>query len=179
MWHRPFKSKKKLPERRYLIGNHEDRITRAIELSPELEGSIGLDDLKLEDYWHDVTYYEGKTPGICIVDGIAYSHYFVSGVSGNPSWGEHHAYSIIKKNGMSSTQGHSHLFDFAYRTNLDGRKTLGCIAGVYQDYDAVWAGQANRLWWRGVIIKRGVEQGGYDLQVISLEELKKTYARLI
>ena len=39
------KAKKYKPKMYMCLGNHEDRITRAVNSSPELEGAIGLDDL--------------------------------------------------------------------------------------------------------------------------------------
>src|SRR5574343_467016 len=38
------KAKRKLPYSVFFIGNHEHRITRAIDLSPELDGAISLKD---------------------------------------------------------------------------------------------------------------------------------------
>lgn len=52
---------------------------------------------------------------------------------------------------------------------------MGCLAGVYQDYESDWAGEVNRLWWRGVVFKRNVDNGSYDPEFISLDRIKKTY----
>ena len=89
--------------------------------------------------------------------------------------GEHPAYSILTKQFSSGTCGHSHLFDFCVRTDNDGTKVMGMHCGVYQDYDADWAGECNKLWSRGVVIKRNVENGCYDPQFVSLAALRKAY----
>src|SRR5690606_19069830 len=69
----PLRSRKKrLPTRYFFIGNHEDRITRALDLSPELEGTIGLEDCQLERYFNEVVGYEGRTPGTLEIDGVNY-----------------------------------------------------------------------------------------------------------
>lgn len=39
----------------------------------------------------------------------------------------------------------------------------------------LWAGQANQEWSRGVVIKRYVENGDYDLSWVSMRALKKEY----
>ena len=54
------------------LGNHEDRITRAVEDAAVLEGAIGLHDLAYESFgWEVHPYLE-----IVTIDGIEYSHYF-------------------------------------------------------------------------------------------------------
>ena len=175
LWSTVTARKRKLPRRVILIGNHEQRIEKAVNSQPELHGAIGLNDLRYDDYYDDVVYYEGGTPGIITIDGISYAHYFPSGVMGRAISGEHPAYSLINKNYISSTQGHTHTVDFCVRTRPDGNKVMGLIAGVYQDYDSPWAGNVNKLWWRGVVIKRDVEDGRYNPEFISIERLREEY----
>ena len=177
LWSTVRSAKKKMPRRVTLVGNHEERIGRAIEMQPELEGVISYDDLELDHWYTDVVPYNGGTPGIIDVDGIMYSHYSITGVSGRPISGEHTAYSLLGKQYCSCVVGHLHTFDYCVRTRADGKKIMGLCAGVFQDYDSSYAGEANELWWRGVVILRGVEDGCYDLQTISLDRLKKEYSR--
>ena len=89
--------------------------------------------------------------------------------------GEHPAYSILTKQFSSGTCGHSHLFDFCVRTDGDGTKVMGMHCGVYQDYDSPWAGEINKLWWRGVVIKHNVQDGNYDPEWVSIDRLRKEY----
>jgi hypothetical protein len=56
-----------------------------------------------------------------------------------------------------------------------GRHLMGCVAGVYQDYEADFAGEANELWWRGVVHKKDVCDGVYDPNFISMHTIKKEY----
>jgi hypothetical protein len=49
------------------------------------------------------------------------------------------------------------------------------IAGVYQDYYADYAGEANQLWWKGVVVKRNVSNGTYDPEWIGLDAIRKAY----
>lgn len=167
--------KKKLPRRIQLIGNHEQRIERALDLSPELIGTLSWRDFDFESYYDEIVPYIGTTPGIIEVGGVQYAHYFVSGVKGLPVSGIHPAASLLSKGGTSCTAGHLHLADWSNTTTADGRKMMGCMVGVYQDYDSDWAGTVNRLWWRGVVLKHNVEEGRYDPQFISLNSLKKAY----
>lgn len=178
MWKPVLKRKKRLPRRVFIEGNHEHRIKRAIQLQPELEGEkfgVSFRDLDLDTYYNDVVEYNGSTPGIIDIDDIIYSHFMISGVKGLPISGEHAAYSLLSKHFQSCTVGHLHTLDFSTRTKVDGTRINGLVCGVFQDHKSSYAGEANKLWWRGVVIKRNVEKGNYDPEFVSLERLKKEY----
>jgi hypothetical protein len=169
--------KKKQPKFIMLEGNHEYRIKRAINSdAAQLDGIISPDDLLYRKFGWDYVEYEGATPGVVEEDGIAYAHYFTSGVMGRPIGGIHPAYQLIHKQYMSCTQGHVHTTDYCVRTSANGRNLHGLVAGCYQDYYADWAGEANNLWWKGVVFKENVENGQYDPRWISLATIKKEYA---
>lgn len=164
------KAKKKLPRFVRTLGNHENRVNRAVELDRVLEGTIGTADFQSKEYgWEEYPFLEPVN-----IDGIDYAHYFVTGVSGRPIGGEHPAYSLLTKRFRSSTCGHVHTFDYCIRTGGAG-KIHGCVSGVYQDYHADYAGPANDIWNPGVVVKRNVENGAYDLQYISLDQIKAEY----
>lgn len=177
LWLPTKRAKKKRPFRVFLEGNHEERMKRALDQQPELEGTIGFKDFELDKNYDVVVEYEGGTPGNINIDGVTYAHYFVTGVSGRPVGGEHAAYTLLTKLFTSSTCGHSHTFDYCVRPDTTGKRLHGMVAGVYQDYNADWAGTVNNLWSRGVVIKREVEGGNYDHQWISIDNLKKEYGK--
>jgi hypothetical protein len=81
----------------------------------------------------------------------------------------------LSKGHSSATAGDLHLLSYNIQTGIGGKTLQGLVAGCYQDYDADWAGEANKLWWRGVVVKRNVEGGNYDPQFISLEAIRKAY----
>jgi hypothetical protein len=170
------KSKRKRPRFIRLIGNHEQRISRALDLSPELEGTIGYKDLRLGDYYDNIVEYAGNSPGSINIDGITYSHYFVAGVSGKPSSGSSTASTSLLKSHRSLTQGHSHLYDFCTKPTLDGHRINSLVGGCFIDHTLDWAGDMNKLWWRGLFIKRNVEDGNYDLEAVSMNRLEVMYA---
>jgi hypothetical protein len=169
-------AKKRLPHRVFCMGNHEERITRAINIQPELEGTISLDDLKLTDYYDEVVEYSGNTPGVVTYDGVAYGHYMVSGIMSRPVGGEHIGYSLISKRLSSSVVGHNHLADLCIRTDNSDRKVIGLSVGCYIDYEVDWAGKSQDLWWRGIVVLRNVSDGQFDPQFISLDSIKKEYS---
>lgn len=176
MWYKVRKAKKRLPYRVFLHGNHEHRISRAVEISPELEDTIGYHDLQISEWYDEEVEYSGGTPGITCIDGIHYAHYFTSGKMGYAISGEHPAYTLLSKFHGSCTAAHGHDLDYSIRRSVDGRWMHGLIAGVYQDYDSDWAGNLCKKWWRGVVVKREVLCGAYEPQFISLETLRKEYS---
>ena len=170
------RAKKRRPKFIMLEGNHEYRIARAINSDAAiLDGVISYSDLEYESFGWNTVRYRGATPGIAVVDGIAYAHYFTSGVMGRPVSGIHPANALLVKQFMSCTQGHTHTTDYCVRTNAAGEMVHGLVAGVYQDWFAEFAGEANDLWWKGVIIKREVQNGMYDPQWVSLDKLRREY----
>ena len=121
------------------------------------EGDVGY----VDETTHDVI----PTMGLCdtfTVDGINYSHFFISGVMGKPIGGTHAAYSLLQKCHSSCTAGDLHLLSYDVQTGAGGRRIQGLVAGCYQSHSADWAGAANRLWWRGVVVKRDVMVGAGD-----------------
>lgn len=164
------RAKKKLPRFVRCLGNHENRINRAVEQDAVLEGVISTRDLQSKEYgWEEYPFLEGVE-----IDGITYQHYFTSGVMNRPIGGEHAAYQLLMKQHRSVTQGHAHTFDYCIRSAGD-RQIMGLVAGVFQDYDAEYAGPANNLWRRGVVIKTNVQDGEYDLQWIGMDRLRDAY----
>jgi hypothetical protein len=178
MWHPMKASKKKQPHKVFLEGNHERRLNKVLEYEPHLAGErygISYSNFQLEHYYHDVVYYNGGTPGIYTIDDISFAHFFVSGLMGRPIGGDHHAASLLAKNYSSCVAAHSHTVDWAVRSGSNGKKIMGLVAGVYQDYVSGWAGNVNNLWWQGVVYLRNVEAGVYDPEFISIEALRRVY----
>lgn len=170
---RAAKRKQYKPKLILTLGNHEHRINRVSEISPELDETISVDDLKFKEFGWEVHDY--GTP--VFIEGIAFSHVFISGIMGRPISGEHHAHSLLIKMHHSCVQGHSHLRDFCERTTASGKKLLGLVVGCYLDTDQHehYAGEANKLWWRGLVMLHNVKDGQFDPEFISMERLKEMY----
>lgn len=175
LWDTVKSTKKRLPKRYFFEGNHENRIKRAIDIQPELEGTIGFDDLKLSEFYDEVIEYDGRTPGVKAIDGVHFAHYFISGILGKPIGGEHAAFSLITKQYGSCVAGHSHILDYCQRTAVDNTRQIGLVAGCFQDYRSEWAGRQNDLWWRGLVMLNNTENGQFDAEFISLSALEEAY----
>lgn len=176
VWEPIKRTKKRLPHRVCLVGNHDQRIEKALDLSPELEGTISVNDLDLYTFYSEVVPYTAGAPGVITIDGISYAHFHSSGVMGRAVGGQHPATSLITTKLTSCVSGHLHLADWSVRTDGTGRKVHGLFTGVYQDYISDWAGEANKLWWRGIVVLRNVEDGNFDPQFISLDSIRDVYA---
>jgi hypothetical protein len=95
------------PDCHILMGNHEDRISRAIENDAQLDGLLSLGSLdtrgwKVHDYLKPVT-----------LEGVTYSHYFYNPSSGKPYGGE--IANRLKTIGHSFTMGHQQGIAYAVR----------------------------------------------------------------
>src|SRR5690606_17923875 len=58
------------PQRLALLGNHEHRISKAAELTPELFGTISCSDIQFTEYGWEVAPFLSPR----IIDGVAYCH---------------------------------------------------------------------------------------------------------
>lgn len=161
------------PELYMCIGNHEIRINRVTELQPELDGTISLADLKYEEFgWHVTPFLE-----VLELDGIHYSHYLTSGVMSKAIGGEHAANTLLRKTYTSCTMGHTHTLDYKTQVTASGKRIHGLICGCFLEVDQIeaYAGPANKLWWRGVILKHIKSPGDYDIEFISIERMERDY----
>jgi len=161
------------PQMVMCLGNHENRINRVVESSPELEGTLSIEDLNYAKYGYNVVPFMSPVD----IDGILYSHYFVTGIMGKPISGLHPAHSLLQKKFQSCTQGHSHLLDYKVLTTGAGNKIQGLTVGCYLEtdqYESYAGDEANAMWWRGVVIKH-ITSDGYDPEFISIERLEKLY----
>lgn len=152
------------------LGNHEDRILRAVNTSPELDGTIGIGDLQYEKFGWKLTDFKS-----CLsIEGIVFSHYFTTGVSGRPISSLHIGHQLISKLHCSAVQGHSHMYNHAEQTRPDGQKVFGLSAGCYSHpkYSESWCRDTEHQWWRGVIMLNGLDSEGYYDEIKSITQRK-------
>ncbi len=109
------------------LGNHEERINRLSSASPELDGTVTMSNLTYNIFGWEVHDFK-KT---VTIDGIAFSHFFPSGLLGNAISGENIGANLVKKLHMSAVQGHSHLFSVYEHTRPDKNKIFGLSVGCY------------------------------------------------
>lgn len=167
------KNKKKLwkPDMHFCIGNHEQRIKRAVNRDPVLEGTISYDDLDLRG-WQVHDFLE-----IVNLDGVNYSHYFVNpdSLRGAPLSGT--IENKLKLMGESFSMGHQQTRQYGTRHTATGKELHGLVCGSFYMHDEAYMGpQMNRQHWRGIVMKNEVQNGAYDPCFVSLDFLLRRYS---
>lgn len=155
------------PRKVFLFGNHEDRITRAIENDAQLDGMMSLDDCNTQGWER----HEFRVP--VEIDGVVYAHYFYNPMSGRPYSGENLKLRL-KTLGHTFTQGHQQTFDYAIRF-VNGRAQHGLVVGACYQHDEDYKGPQGNAHWRGIVVKHQVEHGSYDIMPVSLDYLCRRY----
>jgi hypothetical protein len=150
------------------LGNHCNRINRAVNNDPKLEGIISVDDLAFEQFgWEVYPFLD-----VVIIDGIAYSHYFVTGVAGRPASS---AAAQFRKTNMSCIAGHQQGLHIHTGSRADGARLTSVIAGSCYEHDEDYLGPQGNKHWRGILVLHEVNNGEFDLMPVSLDYIKKYY----
>lgn len=160
------KEKQYKPRLALCLGNHEQRIQRAINDDPKLEGLISYEDLPYQD-WEVVPYLRP-----IIIDGVAYCHYFPTGVMGRPATT---ASAMVSKLHMSCIAGHQQGKQVAYGKRPDGSTITCIIAGSCYEHDEAYLGHQGNKHYRGIVVLHEVDNGTFDEMFVSLDYLKKKY----
>ncbi len=156
------------PDYYLTLGNHCDRIIRAINDDPKLDGTIGINDLGYEEFgWKVSPFLE-----VVVIDGIAYSHYFSSGVLNKPISS---AQLLLNKKHMSVIAGHQQGRQTATAYRADGKRITGIIAGSCYEHDEDYMGPQGNNHWRGLVHLHEVNDGEFDEMFVSLDYLKRRY----
>lgn len=153
------------------LGNHEERILRAINSDPKMDGTISIEDLGYEEHGWEV--YDFLVP--VKIDGIVYSHYFTSGAMGRPVGT---ASALVKKKHQSCVMGHNQNWEIHREVNGEGDPIIGLFVGAFYEHDEDYLGPQGNNYGRQVWMLHEVDgKGGFLPKPISLEHLKKKYSK--
>jgi hypothetical protein len=152
----------------FTLGNHEERILRAVNDDPKMDGTIGLGDLNFRDLGWEVHNYLD----VVVVDGVAYSHFFTSGTMGRPVSSPA---ALLNKKHMSCVMGHVQGRGIAYGKRADGSQITGIFASCYYQHDEEYLGAQGNDYWRGIWILHDVKDGSFDEMPVSMKYLKMKY----
>jgi hypothetical protein len=156
------------PDLHLTYGNHENRIVRCAEDQPELDGLVDLSHLGYKE--HGWKTHEFLAP--VFLDGVAYCHYFVSGVKGLPITT---AAALLAKKHMSCIAGHQQGRQIAHATRADGSTITGMIVGSCYEHDEAYLGPQGNRHWRGMVMLHEVVEGQFDEMPVSLGYLKRMF----
>ena len=160
------KEKQYSPRMVLTLGNHENRVNRVVNEDRKLEGLVSVDDLPYQD-WEVFPFLQVVT-----IDGIAYSHYFTSGVMGRPITT---AQALLTKKHMSCFAGHQQGRQIAYSRRADGKEMTAIIAGSFYEHDEDYLGEQGNQHWRGLYMLHEVNDGAFDEMAVSIRFLKENY----
>ena len=162
------RNKKKLwnPRMVFTMGNHEERIERAVESDAVLEDVIGYKDLNLDD-WEVIDYKEPV-----IIEGVGFCHFFTSGVMGRPVSS---ARAMLTKKHMSCVMCHVQDRDIAFSKRGDGTALTGIFAGIFYQHDEAYLGSQGNGSWKGIWMLNEVNNGSFDEMPVSLSYLGERY----
>jgi len=151
----------------FCFGNHEDRISRAIENDIQLDGILSLDHCETGGFMR----HEFREP--VWLDGVCYSHYFYHPMTGRAYGGEN-VELRLKTIGHSFTMGHQQGFKWGSRF-VGGREICGMVAGSCYQHDEEYLGPQANAHWRGIVVCNNVNDGSYDLMRVGLDYLCNRY----
>jgi hypothetical protein len=155
------KEKQYRPELIFTFGNHENRVNRAVDSDPKLDGTIGYEDFDLAD-WKTYPFLE-----IVRLGGVEFCHYFVTGTAGRPA---STAAAQLRVRHRSCIAGHQQ----GLQIHMEKGFTSVICGSAYPDDLDYLGPQANRHW-RGILQLHDVKDGEFDLAPIPLSYLKKRY----
>lgn len=154
------------PRKTFTSGNHEERANRYAELNPEMDGKVGANDLAFQDWgWKVHPFLEVVT-----IDGVEYSHYFTSGVKGQPVSS---AAALLRERQNSATMGHVQYTDVAVHKKT---QNIALFCGICYLHNEKYLSPQDNGTRRQIIVKHEVENGHYDPMFVSLRFLEKSYS---
>lgn len=165
------KKRKYRPRMIFLMGNHEDRINRAVEDDPKLEGVIGVQDFDLESFGWEVHPYMD----VVEVEDILFSHVFVntSSLLKNVLGGT--IDNKLKAIGQSFVMGHQQQLQFGNRYLNCGKQHIGIVAGAFYQHNEDYMGPQGNHHWRGCVMLNEVADGAADPMFLSLNYFLRKY----
>jgi hypothetical protein len=165
---RKTKHKQYWPRMVFTMGNHENRINKAVNNDAKLEGVLSTDDLNYEEFgWEVFPFLE-----VVSIDGVAYSHYFTSGVLGRPATS---AQAQLNKKHQSCIAGHQQGLHIAMGHRADGAQITSIIAGSCYEHNEDYMGPQGNKHWRGVLVLNNVDNGSFDVMPIPLQYIVSKY----
>lgn len=156
------------PERHVLRGNHEDRIDRAVQADPRLQGIVSMDMLYTPPGVQVHPYLK-----LVEIDGITYSHYFANSHSGRAIGGS--IENRLNKIGRSFVQGHEQGFLYGVKQYPGAVVRHGLVAGSCYLHDEKYRGLQSNSEWRGIVVLNEVHDGKYDIMPLSMAYLQRRF----
>lgn len=163
------------PRKVVTLGNHENRIDRAVDEDPRLEGELSINDLAFGKYGWVVSPFLRPI----VLDNISYNHYFPLNAQGrvtNSKNGCPSAEAQVKRVMKSCVAGHRQGFD--YKCHPTPYATYrGVIAGSFYLHEEKYLTPCGENYWRGILIFNDVQTktGEFSLMEIDMKYLERRF----
>ena len=161
------------PKKYVTLGNHENRINKAVNSDPKLDGTLSTDNIRFEEYgWETIPFLEPLE-----LMGVTFQHYFTSGSMDRAISTENTGRTILKKYHSSCFAGHTHKLDLAWEANAKGDMMMAGTVGCYFDHIEEWQSlNAQKHFWRGVVLLEDVKNGVVgNMKFVKLDYINRTY----
>lgn len=153
------------------LGNHEARINRATEDSPQFDGLLSIDALEYKEFGWEVYPFLQTV----VIDGVAFAHYFTTGVMGRPAGS---AAAQLRVANMSCFAGHQQGKQIAYGKRADGSQLTSIICGSAYEHEESYLGPQGNKHYRGFFMLHDVRDGSFDEMPVSLSYINAKYAHI-
>jgi hypothetical protein len=162
------KDKRWDPEKHFLFGNHEHRLTRFVNNDPRFDGLLTLDSMKTPGF----TRHEFLK--IVTIEGIRFCHYFPNPLSGRAIGGT--IPNRLNHIGGSFVQGHQQGFQYGCKQYPD-KVAHGLVCGrFYSHHESYRAEDVQNAEWNGIVVLNETRNNGdYDLMPLSYGYLERKY----
>jgi hypothetical protein len=162
------KRKQWTPRLEFLFGNHEDRVSRALNNDPKLDGVLNLGMLQTPGF------HRNDFLRIVLIDGIRYCHYFPNPLSGRPIGGT--IPNRLNHIGGTFVQGHQQGFQYGCKQYPD-KVAHGLVCGrFYSHQESYRPADVQDCEWNGIVVLNDVRNNGdFDLMPLSFNYLRSTF----
>lgn len=157
------------------LGNHEERIERAVEEDARMEGILSMDSLNFKEHgWQVVPFLKPIE-----LDSIVYSHYFPLNATGrvsNSKNGCPSALAQVRRVMKSCVAGHRQGLDYALH-HTPYATHRGIIAGSFYQHEEKYLTAMGTNYWRGILIFNDVDvkTGEFSLMEIDMKYLERRF----
>jgi len=163
------------PRKVVTLGNHENRIVRAIEEDPRMEGKVSLNDLAFKEYGWQVRAFLKPVE----IDSIVYSHYFPLNANGRVSNGRNgcpSALAQVRRVMKSCVAGHRQGFDYSL-LHTPFATYRGVIVGSFYQHQENYLTACGENYWMGILIFNdvNVKTGEFSMMEIDMNFLRRRF----
>lgn len=171
------RSRYKPPRKILLKGNHDGeinygRVHRALLAQPHLRGFFEAHPRRAYR-WEVVPFLQPIEVG-----GIHFCHYFCRSADGRVKQskrGQPSAKAQLQREGMSCVAGHQQGLDVASRMTGRGRQR-SIIAGSFYLHEEPYLTPQGNGHWQGVLLLHHVKDGDFDLEEVSMAQLRRRFS---